>query len=53
MYHDKLYVFISSENRPGVLGLMYEYQQDSLVEMFTPSIPQIAKDLNSTGSVVK
>ena len=26
---------------------------DSLIELFTPSIPQIAKDLNSAGAVVK
>jgi hypothetical protein len=26
---------------------------DSMIETFTPSIPQIAKDLNSTGAVVK
>ena len=31
----------------------YGWILDSLVEMFTPSIPQIAKDLNSTGPVVK
>ena len=33
-------------------GLMYD-SLDSLIELFTPSIPQIAKDLNSTGAVVK
>ena len=41
---------ISSESAWRSLHYLFV---DSLIAIFTPSIPQIAKDLNSTGAVVK
>ena len=48
----------------GVINCMFIFSEsawrstyylwvDSLIAVFTPSIPQIAKDMNSTGAVIK
>jgi len=52
---DDVYLRFSSTRKSIILAMvsgciMINY---SLIELFTPSIPQIAKDLDSTGAVVK